>query len=311
MTEAAKTPSPAPDQEPVRLIRYLLPNAVTAASLMFGLISIVSAHAGNYALAAWMVMYAVMTDRVDGLVARALRATSAFGMQLDSFADFLNFGVAPANLVYAYLVHRPDLPYAEAGWERYLMMAACGLWVLGAVFRLARYNVTSDEDLPTKIFFGIPTTLAGGLLAAWFLVFHKYDAPGETFSGAKLFGDVITPRGVWLYLPIALVVGAYLMVSSLPMPKLVSAKSRAVTAFIMVNVLVGYGLGFAMMYPDIMVWQPSIWMVVFLIWGQVSKTARGLTPPRLFPRRDDGKLMVRPQEDMGPDEEVRFGDVSG
>src|ERR1041385_7290291 len=94
-----------------RFFRYLAPNLITLSSMIFGLVSLWSAHTGNFPLAAWMIIYAVLTDRLDGLVARALKATSELGMQLDSFADFLNFGVAPAFLVLAYLSGRPDLPF--------------------------------------------------------------------------------------------------------------------------------------------------------------------------------------------------------
>ena len=74
-------------------LRYLAPNLITAASLVFGLVSLSAAHRGDWRLAGWMIIYAVMCDRLDGLVARRLKATSEFGVQLDSFADFLNFGL--------------------------------------------------------------------------------------------------------------------------------------------------------------------------------------------------------------------------
>ena len=82
-----------------RFFRYLAPNLITLSSMIFGLVSLWSAHNGNASLSAWMIIYAVLTDRLDGLVARAMKATSELGMQLDSFADFLNFGIAPAYLV--------------------------------------------------------------------------------------------------------------------------------------------------------------------------------------------------------------------
>src|SRR5882762_7226092 len=96
-----------------RVLRYLAPNLITLSSMIFGLVALWSAHDHDFALSAWMIIYAVLTDRIDGLVARALKATSELGMQLDSFADFLNFGVAPAFLVLTYLSWRPDLPYFD------------------------------------------------------------------------------------------------------------------------------------------------------------------------------------------------------
>ena len=173
-----------------RFLRYLAPNLITLSSMIFGLVSLWSSYNGNYPLAAWMIVYAVLTDRLDGLVARAVKGTSELGMQLDSFADFLNFGIAPAFLVLTYLSGRPDLPYHDRGAAHTLLFVVCGGYMLCAVFRLARYNILSDDQVPTKIFFGFPTTLSGGMVAGWILVFLKYDphtSPG--FGGAKLFGD--------------------------------------------------------------------------------------------------------------------------
>ena len=148
-----------------RFFRYLAPNLITLSSMIFGLVSLWAAHMGNASLSAWMIIYAVLTDRLDGLVARAMKATSELGMQLDSFADFLNFGVAPAYLVLNYVGGR--IEYYQHGAGHYLLFAACGAYMLCAVFRLARYNVLTDDQIPTKIFFGFPTTLTGGLIAIW------------------------------------------------------------------------------------------------------------------------------------------------
>ncbi|MEZ4358804.1 MAG: CDP-alcohol phosphatidyltransferase family protein [Kofleriaceae bacterium] len=298
MSDAAAEP------ETTRRIRYLAPNAITAASMMFGMVSLWSAHQHNYSLAAWMIIYAVLTDRLDGVVARLLKATSDLGVQLDSFADFLNFGVAPAFLSFSYLSERRDLPYFEPGWPRFALMATCGGWVLSAVFRLARYNITSDEKVPTKIFFGIPTTLAGGLMAIWFLVFLKYDPGYREFGGPKLLGDFVTPLAVWRYLPLALIVGAYLMASTLPMPKVGRTRSKALTVFVAANLLLGYVASFAMVLPDLTAWLPSAWIIIFLIWGQFFPSARALRPPPLFPRTDGG-IKIRHQEDLGDDEDER------
>lgn len=281
-----------------RVLRYLAPNLITLSSMIFGLVSLWAAHNGEPALSAWMIIYAVLTDRIDGLVARALKATSELGMQLDSFADFLNFGVAPAYLVLVYLSERADLPFGD-GKAHYLLFAAAGGYLLCAVFRLARYNVMSDEKVPTKIFFGFPTTLAGGLIAIWFLVLLKYDPTLDVpFGGRKLFGNWQTPLDVWRYFPIALVVGGYLMASRLPMPKVGLTKSKLVSAVLLTLLAIGYACGFAMHYPEMCFWMPTVWSVVFLIWGQASASARAMYPPPLFPKRQPEQPMVRPQEDL-------------
>ena len=284
-----------------RFFRYLAPNVITLSSMIFGLVSLWSSHNGNYPLAGWLVIYAVLTDRLDGIVARAVKGTSELGMQLDSFADFLNFGIAPAFLILTYLSGRPDLPYYDHDSTAYILLyVACGGWMLCAVFRLARYNVLSDDQVPTKIFFGFPTTLAGGMLVIWMLLLLKYDPHVvPSFGGAKLFGDGFqTPAVVWKYFPIAVVVLGYLMASRLPMPKVAMTKSKVVSVALFVLITIGYICGFAMRYPEICFWMPTVWSIIFLIWGQTSATARAMSPPPLFPRQSPSQPLERPQEDL-------------
>jgi CDP-diacylglycerol---serine O-phosphatidyltransferase len=281
-----------------RFFRYLAPNLITLSSMIFGLVSLWSAHSGRFDLAAWMIIYAVLTDRLDGLVARAVKGTSELGMQLDSFADFLNFGVAPAYLVLTYLSGRPDLPYDD-GTAHTLLWIACGGYMLCAVFRLARYNVLSDDQIPTKIFFGFPTTLSGGLIAIWFLLLLKYDPSFPPFGGARLFGDELsTPVFVWKYFPIFVAVMGYLMASRLPMPKVGMTKNKAVSVVLLALLALGYVCGFAMRYPELCFWMPTVWSVAFLFWGQASATWRAMYPPPLFPRTEPAKPLTRPQADI-------------
>ena len=283
-----------------RFFRYLAPNLITLSSMIFGLVSLWSSYNGNYPLAAWMIVYAVLTDRLDGLVARAVKGTSELGMQLDSFADSLNFGIAPAFLVLTFLSGRPDLPYHDRGAAHTLLFIVCGGYMLCAVFRLARYNVLSDDQVPTKIFFGFPTTLSGGMLASWILIFLKYDPHTSSgFSEAKLFGDTFqTPAAVWTYFPIAVAVFGYLMASRLPMPKLGKTKNRPLGVLLLVLMTIGYVCGFLMRYPEALFWMPTLWCIIFLIWGQASASARAMYPPPLFPRTPQQPL-IRPQEDLG------------
>jgi CDP-diacylglycerol---serine O-phosphatidyltransferase len=297
----------------MRALRYLAPNLVTTANLVFGLLSIAYTMRGEYHVAAWFIIYAVLGDLLDGLVARAVRGTSELGVQLDSFADFLNFGVAPAFLVYGSVGGSPALPFTS-GTNRVLLMIACASWVLAATFRLARYNITPDDETPRlgslKIFFGVPTTLAASLLIAAFLTFYKYGPPGDTFpalpeafGGPRLLGDVVTPLAVWIYFPLALPVGAYLMASTLRMPKLGVMRSKLISV-ICYGLAVAVGLcGFARVFPEYMLGPPALWTVGFLIWGQLSPVAKSMKPPPIFPPRDPapGAEPTRPEDHMLPD----------
>src|SRR5690606_14288681 len=125
-----------------------------------------------------------------------------------------------------------------------------------------------------------------------------------------LLGNWHTPDIVWLAMPWAMYVGAFLMASNLRMPKLGLARSKAASGFVLVNVALGYVCGVLRIYPDYMLWPPTMWLVVFLIWGQVSRHARALSPPPIFPPVDPppGKEPTRPEDDIVladeiPDEE--------
>ena len=127
-------------------------------------------------------------------------------------------------------------------------------------------------------------------------------APAQAFGGTKLFGDITTPAGLWRYFPLVLIVGGLLMASNLRMPKLGLARSRLATIFIFSNVFLGYVFGFARLFPEYLVWPPTMWIVTFLIWGALSREARNMRPPALFPRRDPapGEEPIRPEDDLLP-----------
>ena len=113
----------------------VLPNLVTVLAICAGLSGIRLAFEGRFETAVIMVLVAAFLDGVDGRLARMLKATSRFGAQMDSLADIVNFGVAPALLLYAYLLDRAGSP----GWIAALLFAiACGM-------RLARFNVLDDD----------------------------------------------------------------------------------------------------------------------------------------------------------------------
>jgi CDP-diacylglycerol--serine O-phosphatidyltransferase len=292
-----------------RFFRYLAPNLVTSLGMIFGLMSMVATYEGRFVAAAWLIIWAVLLDRLDGLVARTLKATSEFGVQMDSFADSINFGVAPAFLMYVSLSSVPPLGF-DHGAGRVLLMVACAAWALGAVFRLAKFNIVT-EDAGSQFFFGVPTTLAAGVLIIWYLALHKYSAVDvalgspEYFRGFKLFGDWTIPMSVWAYLPAAMLVGAFLMISNLPNPKLRSFKWKALNIVLLGGVLVGYVCGFARLMPDFMLLMPTSWLLVALVWGQLSKDARSLRPPPFLPKDDPSLDDEHEEEALDPAEQRR------
>jgi CDP-diacylglycerol---serine O-phosphatidyltransferase len=131
-------------------VRTLAPNVITLLALCAGLTAIRMAFENRYVLALGAIVFAAILDGIDGRLARFLKGTSRFGAELDSLADFVNFGVAPALILYFWGLH--DLK--SAGWIAAMVFAIC------AGLRLARFNVMSDDpDRPawaSNFFVGVP-----------------------------------------------------------------------------------------------------------------------------------------------------------
>ncbi|MCE0505777.1 MULTISPECIES: CDP-diacylglycerol--serine O-phosphatidyltransferase [unclassified Roseivivax] len=137
----------------------LIPNMLTLAAIGLGLSSLRYGLDGRWELAVQMILLAAVLDGLDGRIARALGSDSPMGAELDSLADFLNFGVAPGFLLYLWALE--DLP--GFGWLAVLVYAIC------CVLRLARFNVARKEEVGGKggedaYFIGVPSP-AGAMLA--------------------------------------------------------------------------------------------------------------------------------------------------
>src|SRR5580698_6183693 len=131
-------------------MRTLVPNVITLLALCAGLTAIRMAFEDRYVLALAAVVFAAILDGIDGRLARLLKGTSRFGAELDSLSDFVNFGVAPALILYFWGLHE----LKSAGWIAAMVFAICtGL-------RLARFNVMIDDpDRPAwtaNFFVGMP-----------------------------------------------------------------------------------------------------------------------------------------------------------
>ncbi len=125
----------------------LIPNLITITGIFCGFLGIVYAISENFNFAARYILVAAIMDFLDGRVARRLNATSAFGKELDSLADVIAFGVAPAILVYTWGFQSHIEPI---GIFISFIYIACG------ATRLARFNITADKDSAPKGFVGLP-----------------------------------------------------------------------------------------------------------------------------------------------------------
>lgn len=167
-------------------MKSIIPNALTALNLILGVGAIISTFNGQFYEAALFIVAAMISDGLDGRVARYLNASSEFGKELDSLCDLVSFGVAPAILAYAFLLK--DLP-GVGGYLVAAFFATCG------AMRLARFNV--NTGVVKGYFMGLPIP-AGGCVVATFIMLG------------------IKPSGI--IFPIMVAVCGYLMVSTIKYP---------------------------------------------------------------------------------------------
>jgi len=146
---------------------YLFPSLFTAGNLICGFFSIISTFNGDYVRATYFIILANVLDGLDGYAARLTRSTSQFGVEFDSLADVVSFGVAPAILVYLWAL----VPWGTWGW-----LAACTFVVCGAL-RLSRFNVQSTA--PAKGYFvGLPIPAAAEMIASIVLMYYYLGGEG-------------------------------------------------------------------------------------------------------------------------------------
>lgn len=141
-------------------ISKLLPSLVTMAALCMGVSAIRYALDDKWTIAVSLIIVAAFLDGIDGRIARALNSTSHFGAELDSLADIVSFGVAPAILVYLWSLH--GIPYKGVGWMAVLFYICC------SAIRLAKFNSKLGDEIEQKklqnYFTGLPIPSAAFLL---------------------------------------------------------------------------------------------------------------------------------------------------
>jgi CDP-diacylglycerol--serine O-phosphatidyltransferase len=227
--------------------RYVIPNAVTSMSLVLGLFVLLAASEGRFEDAGWLMVWCVLLDKLDGTTARLLGSTSKFGVQLDSLADLVVFGVAPAGTIMLLSRAEPELFALYGGFG--LVPVALAMFVVCSALRLAKFNVLSESGGPS-VFFGMPTTLAGGLLALLVLIGLQYQLAGLLAA-----------------LPIVAACFALLMVSNLPLPKIGHDAGRAMKVFQLVTVALAYVFGFMRVFPEYLLGISIFYAVVGFGWG--------------------------------------------
>ncbi len=185
--------------------RLVVPNLITVLAICAGLSGVRLAFEGRFELAVGMVLLAAFLDGIDGRIARMMKATSKFGEQMDSLADIVNFGVAPALVVYAYLLDQAR----SFGW------IAALIYVIAAGLRLARFNVMIERPVKApwqnEFFVGVPAPMGAMLvLLPVYLGFLGVE-PGKPFAYIAAAYTVLI---------------AYLLISRLPVWSGKSGTSR-------------------------------------------------------------------------------------
>ena len=255
-------------------IIIILPSGFTMANLFFGFYAIVAATRGDFEWAGWFIVWAAVTDLLDGRVARFTRTGSAFGGELDSLVDAISFGVAPAFIMYM-------LYFSDGTWSWVVPL----VYVMAVVLRLARFNIEQGGEAEAKRHFhGLPSPTPGMILATFY-----------PFSQTPFFEAYLAAMRWPLIMGILLVVLGALMLSNIPyalVPRLSfkSTKGILVSLWLFGNVLAAIMVPAYYFFPM---------LLGYTAWGLFGSVIHGLLerlPDRdpLEDSFDDGEGEVRP-----------------
>jgi CDP-diacylglycerol---serine O-phosphatidyltransferase len=202
--------------------RMILPNAITLIGVCIGLTSIKFAIDGKFAIAVVAILFAGLMDALDGRIARLIKGTSKMGKELDSLGDVISFGVAPALIMYFWNLQYLD----KLGWF------VCLIYVVCVALRLARFNISSEEESSWKdnFFEGMPSP-AGGIIVLMPLIL--------SFSGLEKF---LFKVNYDLLVPTSFIIVSILLISTIPtysFKKIVIP--RAMTKFLLFGIVLFFG----------------------------------------------------------------------
>ena len=223
----------------------ILPSLLTTGNMYCGLLAIIYTMNNDFQTAAWLIILGLLFDASDGQVARLTNSVSSFGKELDSLADVISFGVAPAVLIYRSVL----FDFHRIGTFIVTVYAVTG------ALRLARYNIQTGGTV--KSFTGLPIPGAGCLIASFVLLKLKYD---HAF--------------VYNYLALFVVLLAYLMVSTITYPKQDIFRVRRTRAFQYTFM--------AILMASLIMMRPTLFVFVFFLGYVTIGPLNYLTKNRLF-----------------------------
>ncbi len=245
---------------------YLLPSILTLGNFSCGFYALVAVYNDEYMAAAVAILLALVFDGLDGAVARMTGASSDLGIELDSLADLVSFGVAPGLLTYVFALK----PFGWIGGLAAFAFAACG------AFRLARFNVQT-RSLDKRFFVGLPIPAAAAMVAA-FVLFMKES------SAVVVFGrELIPPQATSAGVLVGMYGLGYLMVSKIRYRSLKGLEMRKRRPFTIMTTL--------LLVLLIVASHPSLFLFLFFFLYVASGIARTLPA---WQRRHPAEITEQP-----------------
>ena len=175
--------------------KILIPNFFTGMNMFIGLASIFYSISGDFINAAWLILLCTVMDKLDGTTARLFKASSDFGVEFDSFSDFVSFSLAPAVLVFSYF--SKEIPGGKI-MEYPYFVAIVPLYVIFCAVRLARYNSYQSDD--HDYFSGLTSTMSGGMIAAY-MVFAIENENFKFFLSTDIVAGMMLIQACLMLLP--------------------------------------------------------------------------------------------------------------
>lgn len=187
------------------MIKKHIPNFVTLLNLFCGSIAITFTFEGNLMLASWFIGFAAIFDFMDGMLARLLNAKSAIGIQLDSLADLISFGLAPAFIIFRLMAESKNIPQLIFSEVNVVAFSAFIIPAFSAL-RLAKFNIDENQ---TSSFIGLPTPANALFFGSLPLVIFQAINEGNVFL-LNVFSNF------WILLSLSIIF-SLLMVSGIPL----------------------------------------------------------------------------------------------
>jgi CDP-diacylglycerol--serine O-phosphatidyltransferase len=237
---------------------YVLPNLMTLSSMFLGFYSIGSSFNSDYETAAWTIMAATIFDVLDGWVARITHTTTRFGIEIDSLADVISFGVAPAVLVYAWTLQS----FGRIGWLGSFFLVACG------ALRLARFNVQMGST-EKKHFSGLPIPASALVIATSVLAYGDVIEILEQLKLARL--AELVGKDYWVLALTFILAG--LMVSNITYHSLKEANLKERRPFGLLVIIAAF-LAVVAYHPSLVLFLVSLSYVVVGIAEALYKLLR-------------------------------------